>query len=67
MKRMTSMLMMAPRARNIQIVETISILEKMPTPTVAAMKERAEVRIDLEVSRVARLRAWLTSPNFLYS
>lgn len=62
-----SILIIAPLAKNIHIVETISIFEYKPTPTVAAINDRAEVTIDFEASFTVSLSDLFTSPLFLYS
>ena len=62
-----SILIIAPLAKNIHIVETISIFEYNPTPTVAAINDKADVTIDLEVSFTDTLREASTSFDFLYS
>ena len=46
----TDILIIAPLAKKIQIVDTISIFEYIPTPIVAAINDKAEVTIDFEVS-----------------
>ena len=63
----TSILIMAPLAKKVQIVDTISILEYIPTPIVAAIKDRAEVTIDFEVSLTEIFKEPSTSLDFLDS
>ena len=47
--RITNILIIAPRAKKVHIVETISIFEKSPTPTVAAINDNADVTLDFAV------------------
>ena len=63
----TSIEIIAPLAKNIHIVDTISIFEYIPTPIVAAKNDRADVTIDFAVSFVATARASFLSFLFLYS
>ena len=64
--KITSMLIIAPLAKNMHIVDTISIFEYIPTPIVAAINERAEATIDFEVSFTEIFNASSTSFNFSY-